>query len=143
MVWKASKRAAPPVGEGSSAASRSAVTESPPGRAPLRLLRRSSAPIMRGCRSARRSRFDQAGVGCAGRQALQGSEAAGASLPFLPPYSPDFNPIEMAFSKLKAHVRKAAARTVDALDAAVATALKTFHPHECENFFAHAGYDRD
>jgi transposase len=70
-------------------------------------------------------------------------EAAGASLLFLPPYSPDFNPIEMAFSKLKAHVRKAAARTVEAMDAAVAAALKTFRPHECENFFAHAGYDRD
>jgi transposase len=70
-------------------------------------------------------------------------EAAGASLLFLPPYSPGFNPIEMAFSKLKAHVRKAAARTVETLDAAVAAALKTFRPHQCENFFAHAGYDRD
>lgn len=75
--------------------------------------------------------------------AQEAIEAAGASLLFLPPYSPDFNPIEMAFSKLKAHVRKAAARTVEALDAAVAAALKTFRPHECENFFAHAGYDRD
>jgi len=75
-------------------------------------------------------------------------ETVGASLLYLPPYSPDFNPIENAFSKLKAHVRKAhvrkaAARTVEALDAAVATALKTFRPQECENFFAHAGYDRD
>ena len=75
--------------------------------------------------------------------AQEAIEAAGASLLFLPPYSPDFNPIEMAFSKLKAHMRKAAARTVEALDAAVAAALNTFRPHECENFFAHAGYDRD
>ncbi len=70
-------------------------------------------------------------------------EAVGASLLYLPPYSPDFNPIENAFSKLKAHVRKAAARTVETLDAAVAAALNTFRPNECENFFAHAGYDRN
>jgi transposase len=70
-------------------------------------------------------------------------EAAGASLLYLPPYSPDFNPIENGFSKLKAHLRKAAARTVGALDAAVASALKTFQPHECKNFFATAGYDLD
>ena len=68
-------------------------------------------------------------------------EAAGATLLYLPPYSPDFNPIENAFAKLKAHVRKAAARTVEALDAAVASALRTFEPSECANFFAHAGYD--
>jgi transposase len=67
-------------------------------------------------------------------------EAAGASLIFLPPYSPDFNPIENGFSKLKAHLRKASARTLDTLEAAVATALKTFQPDECANFFAHAGY---
>ncbi len=70
-------------------------------------------------------------------------EATGATLTYLPPYSPDFNPIENAFSKLKAHVRKAAARTVEALDEAVATALLTFNPSECANFFAHAGYDLD
>ena len=70
-------------------------------------------------------------------------EAAKATLLYLPPYSPDFNPIENGFSKLKAHVRKAAARTVEALEVAVATALKTFHPDECVAFFAHAGYDLD
>ena len=70
-------------------------------------------------------------------------EAAGATLLYLPPYSPDFNPIENAFAKLKAHVRKAAARTVEALEAAVGNALETFEPHECANFFAHAGYDLD
>ena len=74
------------------------------------------------------------------RQAI---EAPGAILIYLPPYSPDLNPIENAFAKLKAHVRKAAARTVEALEAAVATALLTFQPSECENFFAHAGYDLD
>jgi transposase len=70
-------------------------------------------------------------------------EAVDAILLYLPPYSPDFNPIENGFSKLKAHVRKAAARTVEALEAAVASALATFQPHECANFFANAGYDLD
>jgi transposase len=70
-------------------------------------------------------------------------EAAKATLLYLPPYSPDFNPIENAFSKLKAHIRKAAARTVEALEDAVASALNTFQPDECANFFAHAGYDLD
>jgi transposase len=68
-------------------------------------------------------------------------EAAGASLLFLPPYSPDFNPIEKAFAKLKAKLRKAAARTVDTLWAAVAQIIDTFTPAECANYFASAGYD--
>jgi transposase len=70
-------------------------------------------------------------------------EATGATLLYLPPYSPDLNPIELGFSKLKAHVRKAKARTLEALDAAVASALHTFKPSECANFFAHDGYGRD
>ena len=70
-------------------------------------------------------------------------EARGAELLYLPPYSPDFNPIENAFAKLKAHVRKAAARTVDTLETAVANALRQFQPTDCANFFAHAGYDLD
>lgn len=70
-------------------------------------------------------------------------EKAGASLQFLPPYSPDFNPIEMASSKLKAHLRKAAARTRDDLWDAVAEAIETFTPQQCQNFFAHCGYDCD
>jgi transposase len=74
------------------------------------------------------------------RQAI---EAVGASLLYLPPYSPDLNPIENGFSKLKAHVRKAAARTGVALEAAVASALDTFQPHQCANFFANAGYGLD
>lgn len=68
-------------------------------------------------------------------------EQAGARLVFLPPYSPDFNPIEMAFSKLKALLRKAAARTVDGLWAAVAECLDAFKPDECRNYFSAAGYD--
>jgi transposase len=67
---------------------------------------------------------------------------AGARLLYLPPYSPDFNPIEMFFSKLKALLKKAAARTLDDLWAAIAAALDAFTPDECRNFFTAAGYDR-
>jgi len=70
-------------------------------------------------------------------------EAAGARLLYLPPYSPDFNPIEMAFSKLKALLRKTAARTVDDLWDAVAQSLDAFTPRECANYFAASGYDPD
>ena len=68
-------------------------------------------------------------------------EAAGASLLYLPPYSPDFNPIEKAFSKLKAHLRKAAERTVAGLWDAIGRLIDFFTPRECVNFFAAAGYD--
>jgi transposase len=70
-------------------------------------------------------------------------EACGAELRYLPPYSPDLNPIENAFAKLKAHVRKSAARTIDALEQAAANALPQFKPDQCANFFAHAGYGSD
>ena len=69
-------------------------------------------------------------------------ETAGARLRYLPPYSPDFNPIENAFAKLKAILRKAAARTVDDLWNAVRDALPAFSPCECENYFTAAGYER-
>ena len=62
---------------------------------------------------------------------------------FLPPYSPDFNPIELAFAKLKALLRKAAARTVHALEAAIASALDAFLPDECANYFTNSGYEPD
>ncbi len=62
---------------------------------------------------------------------------------FLPPYSPDFNPIEMAFSKFKAFLKKTAARTVDDLWDAIAIGIDTFTPTECQNYFAAAGYDRN
>jgi transposase len=67
-------------------------------------------------------------------------EAAGALLVYLPPYSPDFNPIEKAFSKLKAILRKAAARTVEDLWAAIAEALTAFQDGECKNYFTACGY---
>lgn len=69
-------------------------------------------------------------------------EAVGAQLLYLPPYSPDLNPIEMAFAKLKAALRKAAARSIDVLVNAIAVALTAFTEQECLNFFAAAGYDR-
>ena len=68
-------------------------------------------------------------------------EAAGARLLYLPPYSPDFNPIEMAFSKLKALLRKAAERTVEGLWSAIGRLIDTVQPGECANFFAAAGYE--
>ena len=70
-------------------------------------------------------------------------EARGARLAFLPPYSPDFNPIEMAFAKLKALLRKAAERTVDGLWNAIGRLVDVFPPQECANYFAAAGYDAD
>ena len=70
-------------------------------------------------------------------------ERAGAALLFLPPYSPDFNPIEMAFSKLKAHLRKAAERTIHGLWDAIGRIVDLYSPKECSNYFAAAGYDSD
>lgn len=70
-------------------------------------------------------------------------ETAGATLLFLPPYSPDFNPIEMAFSKLKAHLRRAAERTRDALWDRIGSLIDLFTPTECANFFTAAGYEPD
>ena len=70
-------------------------------------------------------------------------EAAGARLMFLPPYSPDFNPIEMAFAKLKALLRKAAARTVTGLWDIIGELVDCFTPQECANYFAACGYDAD
>jgi transposase len=72
------------------------------------------------------------------RQAI---EATGATLQFLPPYSPDFNPIEMAFAKLKALLRKAEARTIPALWETVGSLIDRYQPEECANYFKAAGYD--
>jgi transposase len=69
-------------------------------------------------------------------------EARGASLIYLPPYSPDLNPIEQTFAKLKALLRKAAPRTVEALWAVIGEALSAFSPSECANYLADAGYPR-
>jgi transposase len=70
-------------------------------------------------------------------------EAAGAELRYLPPYSPDFNPIENAFSKLKALLRKVAARTIEALWTAIGELIELISPTECVNMFAATGYDAD
>lgn len=67
-------------------------------------------------------------------------EATGASLRYLPPYSPDFNPIERFFSKFKALLRKAARRTVDALWRHIGTLLNAVTPEECTNYFTASGY---
>ena len=66
--------------------------------------------------------------------------ARGAWLLFLPPYSPDLNPIEMAFSKLKSHLRSTSARTIDDLWRAIGSICSIFTPDECSNYFAAAGY---
>jgi len=68
-------------------------------------------------------------------------EDAGAELRFLPPYSPDFNPIENAFAKLKAMLRAKAERTIPALWGAVGDLVDNFKPDECENYFIAAGYE--
>jgi transposase len=78
-----------------------------------------------------------------GSRVREAIEAAGASLLYLPPYSPDFNPIENAFAKLKALLRKAAERTVEGLWAAIGRLIDLFTPQECANYFSAAGYDPD
>jgi transposase len=76
----------------------------------------------------------------AARQAIEGT---GARLIHLPPYSPDFNPIEMAFSQIKAHLKKAAARSKQNLDAAITAAIDTVCPHNATNYFIACGYQAD
>lgn len=67
-------------------------------------------------------------------------EATGATLRYLPPYSPDLNPIEKMFSKLKALLRKAAKRTMDSLWTEIGRVLELFTPNECSNYFVSCGY---
>mgnify|MGYP001578548646 FL=1 len=64
----------------------------------------------------------------------------GVRVRYLPPYSPDLNPIELAFAKLKAHLRQRAARTLDELHSALAAALNSFSATHCRGFFRHAQY---
>ena len=78
-----------------------------------------------------------------GQQMRRAIEAAGASLHHLPPYLPDLNPIENAFSKLKAFLRKAAARIIDDLWDVIRDALLTLSPQDCANYFTTAGYEPD
>jgi len=70
----------------------------------------------------------------------QAIEAAGATLIYLPPYSPDLNPIEMAFSKFKAHLRRAAEHSIPRLLRRIGRIVKAFSPQECRNFLRQAGY---
>jgi transposase len=67
-------------------------------------------------------------------------ESVGAHLVYLPPYSPDLNPIEMVFSKLKTLLRKSAERTVEGLWTRIGQLLDQFTPDECRNYFRHCGY---
>lgn len=67
-------------------------------------------------------------------------ESVKARLVYLPPYSPDFNPIELAFAKLKSLLRREAARTVDALETTIGKLLDSFTHDECQNYFRHCGY---
>ena len=76
-----------------------------------------------------------------GPRVRQMIEEAGAELRYLPPYSPDFNPIENAFAKLKALLRKAAERTINGLWSAIGRIIDLFPPSECANYFNAAGYD--
>ncbi len=78
-----------------------------------------------------------------GAEVRRAIEAAGATLCYLPPYSPDFNPIENAFSKLKAFLRKVGARTIDELWGVIRDALPRFTPQDCANYFTAAGYEPD
>ena len=71
---------------------------------------------------------------------LKAIEAAGASVLYLPPYSPDLNPIENMWAKVKAHLRKAAAQSFDALWRAVGEALASVTEEDCRGFFRHCGY---
>jgi transposase len=72
----------------------------------------------------------------------QAIRAAGAQLLYLPPYSPDYNPIEQVFSKLKTLLREAAARTVDDLWPAIGALIGQFAPNECLQYIRHSGYSR-
>jgi transposase len=73
-------------------------------------------------------------------EAIRAIEGAGARAAFLPPYSPDLNPIELAFSKLKAALRRREERTVEGLWAALGESLDWFPPDECRRYLGHAGY---
>ncbi len=75
-----------------------------------------------------------------GQAVARAIRAARAHCLFLPPYSPDLNPIEQVFAKLKAFLRRAAARTFDAISENIATALGRFSPKECANYIRNAGY---
>ena len=72
--------------------------------------------------------------------AVRAIEKAGCSVCYLPPYSPDYNPIELAFAKVKARLRAAELRTIDKVEAFFGTVHEAFTPDECRNYLRHAGY---
>jgi putative transposase len=77
-----------------------------------------------------------------GRAVRHAIRSVGAKLFFLPKYSPDLNPIEQVFAKLKHLLRKAAARSFDTITTVIGTLLDSFTPQECANYFANSGYAR-
>jgi transposase len=91
-------------------------------------LRRNEIVVMDNCRIH---------LGTGIRNAI---EARGATVRFLPKYSPDLNPIELPYSKLKEFLRKVAARTVPGLTRAIRSFIPQLSPRECANYFSHAGY---
>jgi len=116
-----------------------AVGRSHGRQAPLQLRHRDPNPGAAGGRHRRHGQpasRQVAGV----RAAI---EPKGARLLYLPSYSPDLNPIEQAFAKLKALLRRAAARTIPELWAAIRQAFTCFTPHKCRNYLAAAGYEND
>jgi hypothetical protein len=90
------------------------------------------------CEVLRRMSLDGYGTPTIAKTLIAG---AGCTLVYLPPYSPDFNPIESMWSKVKASLRKAAARTFDTIVDAVREALLTVTPDDCDGYFRHCGYD--
>ena len=93
---------------------------------------RNSSPVMWWCSTLAAHKV--AGI----REAIR---AANASLLYLPPYSPDLNPIEQVFAKLKALLRKAAARTKEALWSTIGELLDEFSSEECRNYLSNCGYE--
>ena len=91
---------------------------------------------MPGCSSSYAQHWNPE-TSCGVRQAIV---EVGATLLYLPPYSPDLNPIEKLFSKLKTLLRKAAKRSVEALWTEIGALLDTIAPAECANYFASSGY---
>ena len=92
------------------------------------MLRRTDIVVMDNCRVHLRT-----GIGRA-------IETVGATLRYLPKYSPDLNPIEMPYSKFKTFLRKVAARTIPSLNRAIRSFIPQLSPQECANYFRHAGY---
>src|ERR1035441_6061665 len=89
---------------------------------------------------ARRHRDDGQPPRPQGCRCARGDRSSRCNAAFLPKYSPDLNPIEQAFSKLKAHLRKAAERTIPRLSRRIGKLMDAFTPQECANYFRHAGY---